>query len=231
MPKLYDLAGAEEDRRFSPYCWRIKMALAHKGIEPETVPWRFTDKEAIEFSGQTRVPVLVDGENVVSDSWRIANYLEDRFSDRPSLFGGPGGRGAARFIASWADTVLQPAIARLIVADIHAHLHERDRKYFRATREKALGGSLEEICADRDDRVVKFRETDLRPLRATLTEQPYLGGESPTYADYSVFGGFQWARAVSVFRLLADGDPIAEWRHRMLELHGRLAGKAPGYAV
>ena len=55
---LYDLAGAEDDRRFSPYCWRSKMALAHKGLEVKTVPWRFTDKEAIRFSGQGRVPVL-----------------------------------------------------------------------------------------------------------------------------------------------------------------------------
>ena len=32
---LWDLAGAEDDRRFSPYCWRVKMALAHKGLEFE----------------------------------------------------------------------------------------------------------------------------------------------------------------------------------------------------
>ncbi len=25
--QLYDLAGAEPERRFSPYCWRIKLAL------------------------------------------------------------------------------------------------------------------------------------------------------------------------------------------------------------
>ena len=43
--ELYDLAGAEPDRRFSPYCWRTRMALAHKGLEVETIPWRFTEKE------------------------------------------------------------------------------------------------------------------------------------------------------------------------------------------
>ena len=53
--KLYDLAGAETDRRFSPYCWRARMALAHKGLEVETIPWRFTEKDAIAFSGQGRV--------------------------------------------------------------------------------------------------------------------------------------------------------------------------------
>jgi len=34
---LYDLAGAEAERRFSPFCWRTKMALAHKDLEVVTV--------------------------------------------------------------------------------------------------------------------------------------------------------------------------------------------------
>ena len=29
--KLFYLTGAEDDPRFSPSCWRIKMALKHKG--------------------------------------------------------------------------------------------------------------------------------------------------------------------------------------------------------
>ena len=55
--QLYDLAGAEPERRFSPYCWRIKLALMHKGLPFDTIPWRFTDKDVIAFSGQGRVPV------------------------------------------------------------------------------------------------------------------------------------------------------------------------------
>lgn len=32
---LYDLAGAQPERRFSPYCWKICMALAHKQREED----------------------------------------------------------------------------------------------------------------------------------------------------------------------------------------------------
>src|ERR1044071_2431378 len=99
---LFDLAGAEDDRRFSPDCWRTKMALAHKGLEVETVPWRFTEKDVIAFSGQDRVPVLVDDGHVVADSWQIAVSLEDTYPDRPPLFGGEGGRAVSRFVNSWA---------------------------------------------------------------------------------------------------------------------------------
>ena len=90
--KLYDLAGADDDLRFSPNCWRIKMALEHKGLVAETVPWRFVEKDVIAFSGQKAVPVLVDGDKSVSDSWEIARYLENAYSDRPSSVWRTGGR-------------------------------------------------------------------------------------------------------------------------------------------
>ena len=86
--KLYDLAGAEEDLRFSPNCWRIKMALEHKGLMAETIPWRFVEKDVIAFSGSKTVPVLVDGDRTVSDSWEIARYLETAYPEKRSLFGG-----------------------------------------------------------------------------------------------------------------------------------------------
>src|SRR6202043_1137184 len=65
---LYDLAGAEADRRFSPFCWRTRMALAHKGLEVETVPWRFTEKDRLPQPNGGRVPVIVDDARVVHDS-------------------------------------------------------------------------------------------------------------------------------------------------------------------
>ena len=38
--RLYDLAEAQPERRFSPYCWRIRLALTHKNLPVETIPWR-----------------------------------------------------------------------------------------------------------------------------------------------------------------------------------------------
>mgnify|MGYP003351918129 CR=1 FL=1 len=86
---VYDLAGAEDGRRFSPYCWRIKMALAHKGLTAESIPWRFTEKERLAFSGQALVPVIEDGARVVSDSWTIAQYLDEAYPAHPLFAGQP----------------------------------------------------------------------------------------------------------------------------------------------
>ena len=58
--KMYDLCGAEAERRFSPFCWRARMALAHKGLDVETVPWRFTEKDKLPTPNAGRVPVIYD---------------------------------------------------------------------------------------------------------------------------------------------------------------------------
>ena len=39
---FYDLKG-RDGRNFSPYCWRIRMALAHKGLDFEHRGTAFTE--------------------------------------------------------------------------------------------------------------------------------------------------------------------------------------------
>ncbi len=227
---LYELAGAEQDRRFSPYCWRIVMALRHKGLDFEGVPWRFTDKDQIAFAGTDKVPVLVDGEVAIHDSPTIAAYLEKTYPGRPSLFGGPEAEALSRFTLDWTDLVLQPALFRLIVADIPPLLEPMDAEYFRRTREARVGMKLEEFVAGREPKLEALRQV-LAPLRRTLTHQPFLAGSQPAWADYTVFGTFQWARCVSPLKLLAEDDPVYRWREAMLDLYDGLARRAKGFEV
>ena len=170
MKKLYELAGADENRRFSPYCWRARMALAHKGLEVESLPWHFTEKEAISFSGQERVPVLIDAENTISDSWENAKYLETEYPDTPSL---KLNHGEVLFIKFWVETVLHPELLQLVVMDIYNNLAQKDQNYFRESREKLFGKTLEEIVINRDERLPRFQKL-LNPLRTTLKKQDFL---------------------------------------------------------
>ncbi len=222
---LYDLAGADDNHRFSPHCWRARMALAHKGLEVNAVPWRFTEKDAIAKTGQGATPVIVDGERWVHDSWDIALYLDEAYPDRPALFDGPQSMAHAQFIRRWCDRVVHPGIIKLILVDIFDGLHEKDQPYFRESREKRFGMTLEDFVADPEAFLPQFRQS-LTPLRVTLTDQPFLGGEQPSFADYIVFGAFQWARTCSSLELVEADDPIADWRGGLLGLYGGLAGKA-----
>jgi glutathione S-transferase len=221
---MHDLAGADPALRFSPYCWRTRFALAHKGLPVETVPWRFTDTEEIAFSGQGRVPVISDGETVVADSWAIAEYLEERYPT-PSLFGNAIARAHARFINAWADSVMVGGIARLIVRDIFDVIDPGDRDYFRQAREARFGMTLEAVQAGRETRVEAFRES-LLPLRLVLHQQQWLGGAAPSYADCIIAGTLMWPRCCSRFAVLAKNDPIAAWFERMLDLYGGLGRAA-----
>lgn len=227
--KLWDLAAAEDDRRFSPYCWRIRMALAHKGLEAETIPWRFTDTDKIAFSGQGLVPVLVDGETVVHDSWAIAEYLEGKYPEK-RLFDGPQARSLAFVFKTWVETTIHGPVMRAMVLDLFNALHEKDKPYFRESREKRFGMTLEQFGAEPKKALSDLR-TVLLPVRKQLVLQPFVSGKAPAFADYILFGPFQWARAVSPVRLLEPDDPVYAWRERMLDLHGGLARKANGYPV
>ena len=221
--KLYERVGKQDNHRPSPFSWRTKFALAHKGLKPEeNVPVRFTDKEIIAFSGQGFVPVLVDGETVVPDSWAIACYLEDAYPDRPSLFGGPQGRAMTAFMNRWADSVLNLAIFPLIIADLRANIDPRDQDYFRETREKRLGKTIEDFVAERPAYEANLAKV-LVPLRQHLKAEPFVCGEAPAYGDYIAFSAFQWARCSSPTPLLAPDDGLHRWLSVMTDLHDGLA--------
>lgn len=219
--KLYSLCGSDRARPFSPHVWKTAMSLAHKGLDFDTVPTGFTEIRAIEDGATNLVPLLRDGEKLVKDSFEIALYLERTYPDRPALFAGEGAMAISRFVEGWSQTTLHPAVTRIIIRDIHDRLDPVDQAYFRESREKRFGTSLEAVAESGGSSLATFSEK-LEPLRHLLKIQDFLGGATPLFADYIVFGAFQWARIVSPQRLLQPGDPVTAWFERCLDLHGGL---------
>ena len=185
------------------------------------MPTPFTSVPAVEGGVSKTVPVIRDGDEVVADSFTIALYLDDAYPNRPTLFGGEGGRAMARFIERWSQLTLHPYLGASVLTDIHARLAPPDQAYFRENREQRYGKTLEEVAAPRETQLAAFRAS-LEPLRNMLTYQPYIGGETPLYPDYIVFGAFQWVRVMSPFPMLAGDDPISVWFERLLDLHAGL---------
>jgi glutathione S-transferase len=198
------------------------MALAHKQLTADCIPCKFTDKELIAFSGQTKVPVLVDGDDVVSDSWAIACYLEDKYPERPSLFGGGYGRSLTKFFNIWVDNEVNSKLIRMVVKDIHDRVHPDDRDYFRASREARFQNSLERVQAERPIYMERLQQS-LELVRPMLHGQPFLCGQSPAYADYILFGTLQWIRCSSPLEVLEVADPLHAWRERLLDAFDRMA--------
>jgi glutathione S-transferase len=195
------------------------LALAHKELDFAERPLAFTAIPGVENGFSKTVPILRDGEHLVSDSFEIALYLDEAYPDAPSLFKGEGGKALARFVESYSQTVLHPAIVRIAVVDIHDMLAAEDQVYFRESRTRALGRSLEEVAANRAAEISAF-PAKLEPLRRMLGFQAFIGGETPLFADYIVFGALQWARITAGVNLFDADDTVSAWFERCLDLHG-----------
>jgi glutathione S-transferase len=194
-------------------------------VEYETC--RHNDTGKLAFSGQAKVPVLIDHGTIVSDSWKIACFLDDKYPDRKPLMAGEQARALTKFVNLWADTVLDPPLLRTLLLHICENLHpEVDKEHYRKTREARFGVTLEELNADLEANIREFRRS-LGPIREILRLQHWISGTSPGYADYIVFGEFQFARCLTRIDLLEENDPVHEWRQRMIGLYDGLANSAP----
>src|SRR5215211_3885689 len=75
---------------------RVAIALAHKGLEVESVVIDYADRSPVEaVSGQGLVPVIVDDGEVVVDSTAILRHLDERYPDRPLFPDDPARRAEA----------------------------------------------------------------------------------------------------------------------------------------
>ena len=224
MITLWELGG-RNDRRYSLFSWRTRMALAHKGLAFDTRAVCLSDKATIAFSAGKTVPVLKDGEKVVRDSWKIAEYLEAQYPDKP-LFGGEIGRGVTHAFNTWVDRALVGLMMQVVAPDIHERVDPADEQYFRAMAERVSGRNLEELRAGQDE-ALKRLGRGLEPMQALLKRQAYVCGELPAYGDYILFSIFQWARVMSPHELLGPEDPLSAWRERVLDLFGGFARNVP----
>ena len=221
MITLWELGG-KDGRRYSLFSWRTRMALRHKQLDFESVPVRMSDKAVIAFSGGKTVPIVKDGETVVRDSWKIAEHLEARYPDAPSLFGGAIGRGVTHALNVWVDRALVLPMLAVIVADVHERVDSADETYFRESMEKVLKMTLEEARKGRAAAMSRL-DRSLEAMQALLKRQPWIAGEQPAYADYILFSLFQWARVMSPQETLQPENPLHGWRERVLDLHDGFA--------
>ncbi len=218
---LYSLCGKDESRPFSPHCWKISMALAHKGLDYVERPYPFTAIPNIEDGFSKTVPILRDGDRLVRDSFEIALYLDETYPDRPTLFAGEGGKALSRFVESYSQMIIHMPVTKMAILPIHDLLAEADQAYFRQSRLERLGKAIEEVAAEGEAERKAFA-AKLEPVRRTLHFQPFLGGDTPLFADYILFGALQWMRVTAGPPPLAKDDSVMQWFERCLDLHDGL---------
>ncbi|MFD1330916.1 glutathione S-transferase N-terminal domain-containing protein [Methylopila musalis] len=213
---LYDLALAD-GRRISPYCWAVKLALAHKGVAFTTTATRFTDIPTIAGGFKT-VPVLEIGGETIGDSLAIARRLEALHPENP-LFAGEGGLALTQGLGAALASYLLGKMSRAMVLAIHDAQDDENKAYFRASRERMFRQPLEEVAAEPEAKIAAAREA-MTPLKIALRGQPFLGGEAPLFVDFQIAGLFQWARVIGAVDYLDGDDKLAGWFARLEERYG-----------
>lgn len=155
----------------SPFAWRAMLGLIIKGVDFEDQLLEFSKKdhktpEYLALSPRGKVPALVDGDTVVTESLAILFYLERRIP-QPSLFG---------------ET---PAEAARIAQRLFEH-----ESYVGKTALEAVGPLFRGKAAERAQQI---RETsaklndELATFDALFADAPWLGGERVSVADVVLY--------------------------------------------
>src|SRR5438128_6104159 len=96
-----------------PYCARVRIVLAEKSVEYETVVVDLDDRPAwiYEKNPTGRVPVLEEDTFVLPESAVIDEYLDERYPEPPLLPADPGERALARVLIFRFDDLSKPYYA------------------------------------------------------------------------------------------------------------------------
>jgi glutathione S-transferase len=106
MLTLYDAARC-------PYCARVRIVLAEKGIEYEPIEIDLSDRPAwiYEKNATGRVPVVEEDAWILPESAVIMEYLEERYPEPALLAVDPADRALARLWIFRHDDFTRPYYA------------------------------------------------------------------------------------------------------------------------
>jgi glutathione S-transferase len=178
----------------------VALALAHKGLEVESVEIDWDDRSpVIEVSGQELVPVIQDdgrGGEVVYDSATILRYLEEHYPEKPLFPPEPARRAEMDIFIDWFNQVWKRS-ANAITDE--------------------LEGSPN-LAVIEQESALMAESLDL--FERMLDGRDYLMGDEVSAADFAAFPFLKYA----LIPMLPDDDELF---HQVLDEHLPLSDRQP----
>lgn len=186
---------------------RVTLACGHKGIPLEHVVLPDDDRSRVRaVSGQDLVPVIEHDGNVVHDSPRILEYLEERFPDPPLYPRQPARRAELAIFIDWFNRVWKGP-PNAIAAELEGGSPD-------AARIESLSAEME-------------RSLDL--FAGLLHGRPFLWGSAPSAADCIAYPFLKYATGrdpddrETFHRVLEERLPLGAAHGPVREWIGRVA--------
>ncbi|KAG0000539.1 hypothetical protein BGZ65_004277 [Modicella reniformis] len=232
-PKLFDLVdGKTRKVSFSPMVWRAKFALNHKKVAYETIPVTFLDipvlipKTCPNITSPTVPTMQISGNEGIQDSLAIAEYLEKTYPDGPSIFGREKSeKNLQKFFDSYVSSKLHPVIQRLVYIEMYEAQDDDNAAYFKSSREKSGGNTLENLGGDPNQNIKELKE-HLGLIHKALGSGEFITGEQPGWADFTLLAAFIWFNSFSPQKfeegvLNAFGDQVLRnyWQKAQALIH------------
>jgi glutathione S-transferase len=216
---LYEIV-ISDGTSVSPFVWRIKFSLARKGLPYRSKMLGLTDIPK-HFEGRfSTAPILDFGDRQMSESLAIADRLDEAYPDLPAIFSCGAERAMIGFFEQWLmHEVIIAHVLPVYMLDAYDRAAPQDRDYYRRSREAYFGRTLEEIVANREERLPGLRHS-LEPVRRMIASQPFLGGKEPNFADMCMLGVFIFVGTIGTLPLLAADDPLVAYVDRGLAFFG-----------
>ena len=106
--------------RHSPFCLKVRMALAAKKLEYRTVEITpaIGQIDIFQKTGQKKLPVLIDNEITIHNSSSIIRHLEKIQIDPKLIPNDPKEASQALIIENWADTTLAKSIKIVFLEEV-----------------------------------------------------------------------------------------------------------------
>jgi len=106
--------------RHSPFCLKVRMALAAKKLKYRTVEITpaIGQIDIFQKTGQRKLPVLFDNEKIIHNSSSIIRHLEKIQTDPKLIPVNPKESSLAQIIENWADTTLAKSIKIVFLEEL-----------------------------------------------------------------------------------------------------------------
>ncbi|MEX2473827.1 glutathione S-transferase family protein [Marinobacter sp.] len=183
------------DKPECPFCWRVRIAAALQSREVESLDRSEPEvlAEWQRLSPHRSVPVLIDGDLVLTDSGPILEYLAE--TGMALLPDSPRQRAEARSWMAYGDNVLGRSMREVVFEKRDKPEDEWDQERIR----EGVRGFLQ----------------GLPTIEKALDNGPFLAGGQPTLAECALFPRFALALTYGV-EVPSDFPRIRQWIKRMV---------------